>query len=1050
MAPIFQRETAELVKSVLRDAWISWAGPPKVLEVDPARTNLSDTFGQFCQTLGIDVVHTAADAHWQLGKVERQGQWFEQILVKVHDEHPPTKAEEFVDNVMMVQVAKNSLITVAGASPYQIVFGRNPRVPQDLLQEDVHVPAVEATVFETASQKAAAIRQSARVAVLQCQDEKALKAALRARPRPRRDFNSGDWVYYWRSQKWQQGQLVKGGRWYGAAMILGRIGVNFVVAHRRSIFRCAPEQLRFATSEEREVATFDAADLLGIKTLLEKGQFPTSQFTDLVHQEGPPIPENVLESIQEQAEGARSAAQIYEDQAEEPQVKPETASKPNVATEPAEAPATVPDESAPSSSYGPVRRKRHWHKSPEETLHRPAAMAHDDLVDILQEAIPRMIEERLDAASGVGPDGQSSSSPRGDSSKREASAEPEDQRESNRPRVEDSVESLLCQVAEGKATMSVESLTAAFLQKKLQREIPATGNEPGLQTKVDESKALEWETLLGKNAIRVWTGEKARAIRKNNPDRFIGSRFVIVNKQDEEGSRVKSRWCLQGHLDPDFHEKIMSGACQSPTLHPLSRALLLQVVSSKQWTLQLGDIKGAFLEAGPLDKRYTPLYAHQPKGGVPGLDPEDVIEVVGNVYGANDAPLNWFTTFDTETKAVGWQQSQFDKCLYFLRDQSGALVGILGAHVDDTITGGHGPVYEQAIAALKRRFPYRKWRIRSGEFCGVQYRQCPQSFNITYGQKEYAEHMRPINLTKERLKNKNSHATEREVAALRAINGAANWISSQSRPDLAVQTSFSQQCFPNPTVHDLVFANQLVHRARQNSQVEICVQSIPWEELNIAFHSDAAFGNAKGHRTQAGYIAAFVDKRLTKNETSAWSPFAWKSFKLPRVVASTLAGEAQCFTTASAVAEWMSLLLAEAKHGAFDLRTREQVQGHALGHVQIKCRDEIPLVDITGVTDCKSLYDHVSSMLSVSKCDDKRVAIDLAILRQCMKNSGLQIRWCPSELMLADALTKDQFEPSELLRTALEIGEYQLNAEAFILAIKKCQREGRRKGRHKT
>ena len=173
-------------------------------------------------------------------------------------------------------------------------------------------------------------------------------------------------------------------------------------------------------------------------------------------------------------------------------------------------------------------------------------------------------------------------------------------------------------------------------------------------------------------------------------------------------------------------------------------------------------------------------------------------------------------------------------------------------------------------------------------------------------------------------------------------------------------------------------------------------------------------------------------------------------FQIAASGASTLAGEAQCFTTASAVAEWMSLLLAEAKHGAFDLRTREQVQGHALGHVQTKCRDEIPLVDITGVTDCKSLYDHVSSMSSVSKCDDKRVAIDLAILRQCMKNSGLQIRWCPSELMLADALTKDQFEPSELLRTAPEIGEYQLNAEAFILAIKKCQREGRRKGRHKT
>ena len=81
-------------------------------------------------------------------------------------------------------------------------------------------------------------------------------------------------------------------------------------------------------------------------------------------------------------------------------------------------------------------------------------------------------------------------------SKREASAEPETQRESSRPRVEDSVESLLCQVAEGKATMNVEALTAAFLQKKLQKEIPASGNEPSLQAKVDESKALEWETLL--------------------------------------------------------------------------------------------------------------------------------------------------------------------------------------------------------------------------------------------------------------------------------------------------------------------------------------------------------------------------------------------------------------------------------------------------------------------------------------------------------------------------------------------------------------------------
>ena len=62
---------------------------------------------------------------------------------------------------------------------------------------------------------------------------------------------------------------------------------------------------------------------------------------------------------------------------------------------------------------------------------------------------------------------------------------------------------------------------------------------------------------------------------------------------------------------------------------------------------------------------------------------------------------------------------------------------------------------------------------------------------ITYQQKEYAENLRPISLTKERQRNKEAPATEKEIAALRAINGAANWLSSQSRPDLSVQTSFS-------------------------------------------------------------------------------------------------------------------------------------------------------------------------------------------------------------------------------------------------------------------
>ena len=1046
MAPIFHRETADLIKGVLRDAWIQWAGPPAVLELDPSRPNLSEELGQFCEQIGIDTVFTAAESHWQLGKVERHGQWFEAILNRVNDEHPATTPEEFVDNVMQTQVAKNSLITEAGASPYQIVFGRNPRAPHDLMQDEPHVPSIEASQFESPAQRAQAVRQSARLAVLECQDSKALRAALRARPRPRREFMSGDWVYFWRTQKWQEGQLIRGGRWHGAGMLLGKIGVNWIVAHRRSIFRCSPEQLRLATDQEKTVAANEDNHLLGIKNLLESGQFPKSQFVDLVQQGNPPAPEDVLDQEQQRSLGAKTAAELFQDgqtlqspaedtstpDVAEPHVMPQTGAAPLIGAPP---PTTESPPKPRTEDYGPIKRVRHSHKSPPLYI-RPSATQDDDLADVLNEAIPRMIDEQLRAHPSP-----ASTSPRHESHKRDASVDPDDAPDAQRPRVLDQ-EALLCQPETGDAPCAIETLVAAFMQKRAQKELPVSGNSAELQHKINVAKTTEWETLTGKSAVRVWTGAKAREIRRKFSDRFIGSRFVVTNKVDEEGERVKARWCLQGHLDPDFQAKIASGACHSPTLHPLSRALILQILASRRWVMQLGDIKGAFLEAGPLQKKFTPLFAHQPQGGIPGIAPDDVIEVTGNVYGANDAPFNWFNTFDEAAKGFHWEQSQFDKCLYFLR-AGGQLCGVMGAHVDDTITGGEGPAYEEAIASLKKRFPYRKWRVGNGEFCGVTYFQDPRTYAISYSQKEYAEHLRPINLTKERLQSKDSPASEKEVAMLRAINGAANWLSSQTRPDLAVQTSFSQQCFPSPKVSDLVFANQLVHRAKQHSHVEITVQPIPWEDLAVCFHSDAGFGNAKAHRTQAGYIAAFVDTKLPQGMPSKWSPFAWKSYKLPRVVESTLAGEAQSFTTASAVGEWMTLLLAEAQVGKFDLRTRDQASAWAGSARPALCRDEVPRVVVTGITDCKSLYDNLTSMSSISKCDNKRIAIDLAILQQCMERSGLSVRWCPSELMLADGLTKDQWEPSDLLRAALQVGEYQLNHEATILNRKRIDRAER-------
>ena len=115
-----------------------------------------------------------------------------------------------------------------------------------------------------------------------------------------------------------------------------------------------------------------------------------------------------------------------------------------------------------------------------------------------------------------------------------------------------------------------------------------------------------------------------------------------------------------------------------------------------KWTLQLGGIQGGCLQAGPLDPKYRPLYARLPPGGIPSASEEQLVEVLGNVYGQNDAPSAWYRVFDQEVLQAGFVRSKYDSCLHFNRDEHG-LCGILGAHVEDTVTGGQGPHYDKGL-----------------------------------------------------------------------------------------------------------------------------------------------------------------------------------------------------------------------------------------------------------------------------------------------------------------------------------------------------------------
>ena len=334
----------------------------------------------------------AAEAHWQRGKVEVRGGWFGSVLDKVIAEFAPHDRQTWEECVTAPH-NKNELIQVHGMTPAQFVFGRNPI--HALMDEPLSVIPATASLYEDQVARTVAIRQTARKAVLKMQDDKALRLSLAARPRNTEPFSPEARIAYWRTQKNHEEKVERGGRWHGPAAVLGNVGQNVVTIHQRNIFRCVPQQVRLATSEDRTLMDTPEAENLNQNNALQ-----SRQYVDLIRQAPPPA------SVDDSAPVAAQEAPVS---AEAPPVRasvgtgfnatlpgtsPET---PTVAPNP-EPPATLAGDSGRSQpttereGYGPFRRIRS--KTRADLLHRPRAMLQDDFQEMMQEVVPQLISSQ--------------------------------------------------------------------------------------------------------------------------------------------------------------------------------------------------------------------------------------------------------------------------------------------------------------------------------------------------------------------------------------------------------------------------------------------------------------------------------------------------------------------------------------------------------------------------------------------------------------------------------------------------------------------------------
>ena len=112
-------EDSESQLLCFEETWLSWAGPPKQLYLDPATEYTSKKWLEAMQSEDIELKMTAAESHWQLGRVEAHGKVIKRMLDLMNAEVPIRNGEEFGRALRQVFSAKKFHV------PYSLVLPLN-------------------------------------------------------------------------------------------------------------------------------------------------------------------------------------------------------------------------------------------------------------------------------------------------------------------------------------------------------------------------------------------------------------------------------------------------------------------------------------------------------------------------------------------------------------------------------------------------------------------------------------------------------------------------------------------------------------------------------------------------------------------------------------------------------------------------------------------------------------------------------------------------------------------------------------------------------------
>lgn len=447
---------------------------------------------------------------------------------------------------------------------------------------------------------------------------------------------------------------------------------------------------------------------------------------------------------------------------------------------------------------------------------------------------------------------------------------------------------------------------------------------------------------------------------------YVSVKWVLTEKEVDSISIKKARLVAKGFQEN--HEDLQT---DSPTANKETVRIVLAVIPSLGWDPNLLDVCAAFLQGKDLDRE---IYLKPPKEG---KCTGKLWRLNKCVYGLEDASRFWYFRVKEELIRLGCKMSKYDSSLFVYHDHNG-LQGLLILHVDDCLWAGSDKFKISVIMKLREVFKISKEDVGVFKYLGTEIQQ--SEMGICVSQRKYLEKLQEIEIKPDRRAVKETPVSESEREELRSVIGKLNWLATQTRPDLSYDVCELSTSQKNATVELLMKTNKVIKKAKYND-VFLQFPELDVNNLTIRCYADASYGNLCDGGSQGGvYIEAVSGSKS--------APLEWQSKRLRRTPKSTLAAETIAMVEAMESAILVSRVLSEIIHNG------------------------TKAIPIEALTDCYSLFEAAQSTTSIQ---DRRLRIELSILREGLSRDEFKLKWVKTGCQLADCFTKKGSDPRSLV-----------------------------------